>query len=162
MDMSNNVTHREPTADEAAGISWWNGLTSGTRRHWLNVSNSATPADAWTAYKASVASGVLDVRDRWLAEGVPESELDALESLHPLGAWDIQWESHLSKEQRYRLGPNERGPGDFMTRVRCPKCGSEATYSLDAVTDFHCDDEDDCGYDFVDDAQGLVPLPGSF
>jgi len=44
---------RKATADECFGIDWWNSLTEGSRRHWLDVSQSASPADAWAAFKES-------------------------------------------------------------------------------------------------------------
>lgn len=42
---------REPTADEAAGIAWWNALTEAERAKWLAETGTAVPADAWAAYK---------------------------------------------------------------------------------------------------------------
>jgi len=112
------------------------------------------------------SEGTTEARSRWLAEGVSEAELAELETLAPLSSWWIEWESTLGKEERGRRLPDKQGPGrepgHFITRVRCPKCGLESTYDLDAVTDFHCDDDSDCGYDFVDGAEGLKPLPGSF
>lgn len=40
-----------PTGDDLAGFSWFNGLTDGERSLWLGLAGSATPADAWGAYK---------------------------------------------------------------------------------------------------------------
>ncbi len=110
-------------------------------------------------------------RTRWLAEGVPADALATLESMAPLTAWDIHWESHLGSEARFRLacelgrhpdsiGPSDE-PGHFVTRLRCPLCGEQGTYVLNAVDDFHCDDED-CGFDVYDNEAGLVPQPGTF
>ena len=42
---------REPTADEAAGMVWWNTLKEADRAAWLARACSAVPADAWMAYK---------------------------------------------------------------------------------------------------------------
>ena len=42
---------RSPTADEQAGIDWWNGVTEATRAHWLKVANTAVPAEAWARFK---------------------------------------------------------------------------------------------------------------
>jgi hypothetical protein len=41
-----------PTADEAAGIAWWNELPVLARGLWLSTAGSTCPADAWAAYKA--------------------------------------------------------------------------------------------------------------
>ena len=37
--------------DTHAGLAWFNSLTPTERRHWLEVADSATPADAWRAFK---------------------------------------------------------------------------------------------------------------
>lgn len=37
-----------------AGIDWWNELSEMMRLHWLNVADSATPADAYRAYRSSI------------------------------------------------------------------------------------------------------------
>lgn len=45
-----------PTAalvDALRGMEWWNGLTRAERSRWLQIADSATPADAWQAFKAS-------------------------------------------------------------------------------------------------------------
>jgi hypothetical protein len=44
---------RKPTADEELGMKWWNALTEAQRGEWLRRANSATPADAWAAYRHS-------------------------------------------------------------------------------------------------------------
>jgi hypothetical protein len=44
-------TNTTPTGDDLAGFSWFNGLTDGERSLWLGLAGSATPADAWRAYK---------------------------------------------------------------------------------------------------------------
>lgn len=44
---------RQPTADETAGIEWWNSLSVTDRAHWLAEAGSAVVADAWAAYKRS-------------------------------------------------------------------------------------------------------------
>ena len=41
----------EPTADEAAGIDWWNDLTERERAAWCSLAGSAVPADAWALHK---------------------------------------------------------------------------------------------------------------
>lgn len=41
----------KPTADEAAGIAWWNGLSEADRAAWLKGAGSAVPAEAWAAFK---------------------------------------------------------------------------------------------------------------
>jgi len=42
---------RQPTEDEQRGMDWWNALPELQRKFWLDVADSARPADAWTAYK---------------------------------------------------------------------------------------------------------------
>ena len=37
--------------DEAAGMRWWNALTPGDRRYWLDRAGSPRPVDAWHTYK---------------------------------------------------------------------------------------------------------------
>lgn len=39
------------TADEQAGIDWWNALNEADRRWWLWVSQTAVPAVAWAWFK---------------------------------------------------------------------------------------------------------------
>jgi len=46
-------TDREATADEQAGMEWWNALTEAQRARWLRAAGSAAPAEAWVAYKCS-------------------------------------------------------------------------------------------------------------
>ena len=43
------------TNDERRGIAWWNALTLRERKDWLAVAKSAVPADAWEAFKRTVA-----------------------------------------------------------------------------------------------------------
>lgn len=38
--------------DAHAGMAWWNALQPAERLRWLNLAGSASPADAWAAYKA--------------------------------------------------------------------------------------------------------------
>ncbi len=38
---------REPTAEESAGMAWWNALTEGERANWLARADTAVPAEAW-------------------------------------------------------------------------------------------------------------------
>jgi hypothetical protein len=42
---------REPTADERAGMAWWNSLSEPRRGDWLLMAGSAKAADAWAEYK---------------------------------------------------------------------------------------------------------------
>lgn len=43
---------RARTADEDAGITWWNALTVAERSHWMAVAgDTGVVADAWTVYK---------------------------------------------------------------------------------------------------------------
>lgn len=40
------------TADEAAGMAWWNALTEDKRRYWMaTAGDTGVVADAWSAYK---------------------------------------------------------------------------------------------------------------
>lgn len=42
------------TADEAAGMTWWNALHDEARRYWMaQAGNTGVVADAWAAYKRS-------------------------------------------------------------------------------------------------------------
>jgi len=38
--------------DAHAGMAWWNSLQAAERLRWLNLAASASPADAWEAFKA--------------------------------------------------------------------------------------------------------------
>jgi TRAP-type C4-dicarboxylate transport system substrate-binding protein len=40
-------TKQKPTADELAGLAWWNGLTEEQRRAALEAANTAIAAEAW-------------------------------------------------------------------------------------------------------------------
>lgn len=42
---------REASADERAGMEWWNALPEGERALWLAQAHSAKASDAWIAYK---------------------------------------------------------------------------------------------------------------
>jgi hypothetical protein len=42
---------REPSADETAGIAWWNALTEEQRAHWLREAKTAIVAEAWAYYQ---------------------------------------------------------------------------------------------------------------
>jgi len=48
--MTENL-EREPTADEAAGIAWWNSIPERQRAFWLELTHSGSAAEAWTEYK---------------------------------------------------------------------------------------------------------------
>lgn len=42
----------EPSADERAGMSWWNELTEADRRRWMReAGDTGIAADAWAAYQ---------------------------------------------------------------------------------------------------------------
>ena len=41
------MTTTEPTADELAGMTWWNSLDKSERAYWLAEANTAVPAEAW-------------------------------------------------------------------------------------------------------------------
>lgn len=53
------IVEREATADEVAGMAWWNALSDDERGRWLRLADSAVPADAWERFKA--AGGVWKV-----------------------------------------------------------------------------------------------------
>jgi hypothetical protein len=40
--------------DALVGIAWFNGLSHSERAYWLEVAESATPADAWRAFQSGV------------------------------------------------------------------------------------------------------------
>lgn len=43
-----------PSADERAGIAWWNALTQRERSAWMEkAGNTGVVADAWEAFKRS-------------------------------------------------------------------------------------------------------------
>jgi hypothetical protein len=44
---------REPTAEESAGMAWWNSLTEGERANRLARAATAVPAEAWAEYGRS-------------------------------------------------------------------------------------------------------------
>ena len=44
-------SERPPTADEKAGMDWWNSQPELVREFWLRVANSARAVDAWAAYR---------------------------------------------------------------------------------------------------------------
>lgn len=49
-----SATGREGRLEDALrGPVWWNSITRAERAHWLQLANSAVPADAWEAYKRS-------------------------------------------------------------------------------------------------------------
>lgn len=48
---------REPTADERAGIAWWNALDEADRLQWMQqAGDTGRAADAWAAYKRAQAT----------------------------------------------------------------------------------------------------------
>ena len=40
------------TADEQAGIDWFNGLSEADRGYWLRAATTYIPAEAWTYFKS--------------------------------------------------------------------------------------------------------------
>lgn len=77
--------------------------------------------------------------------------LDVLASLAPIQEWDIWSEAEGSK-------------AEWLVRLKCPLCGEEANYHLDAdaIFDFYCPDDQVCGFDMAErDDDSIVPLPGS-
>jgi hypothetical protein len=58
---------KKPTADEMAGIEWWNNLTGSQRRAALKAANTAVPAEAFAHHLrlerwAAVAANALHPR----------------------------------------------------------------------------------------------------
>lgn len=49
-----------PTADEAAGMAWWNCMPDDERSQWLAASGSGSVAGAWAARKAAQAQESAD------------------------------------------------------------------------------------------------------
>jgi len=45
------MSARTPTADDLAGIAWWNACTERQRAYWLQVAKTNTPRHAWDYYK---------------------------------------------------------------------------------------------------------------
>lgn len=48
---------REPSADELAGVEWWQSLSEPRRADWLKLADSTKPADAWAEFKRRAAEG---------------------------------------------------------------------------------------------------------
>lgn len=46
------ILDREPTADERAGMNWWNAMDEDERKRWS--SPTGVVADAWRRYKEQV------------------------------------------------------------------------------------------------------------
>lgn len=44
-----------PTADELAGMAWWNGLSEADRLLWCRLALTAVPAEAWQYWKRAMA-----------------------------------------------------------------------------------------------------------
>lgn len=42
---------RKPTADEQAGMDWWNSLSETMREYWCEMAKSYIAADAWAQFK---------------------------------------------------------------------------------------------------------------
>lgn len=83
---------REPTADDLAGIRWWNLLDESHRAFWIRQAGSAVVADAWAAFKrrqrpATAVSGVMmpsatGTRPRWYS--LVETGINDLRDEHRL------------------------------------------------------------------------------
>ncbi len=43
----------EPTADDIAGINWWNDLPEKERARWAALAGTGRAVDAWRLFKAS-------------------------------------------------------------------------------------------------------------
>ena len=43
------------SADESAGMEWWNALTEEQRAYWLDAANTAIVAEAWAYHKHVVS-----------------------------------------------------------------------------------------------------------
>jgi hypothetical protein len=57
------VRTREELADAERGMRWWNELPEYSRSAWLKHVDSARPADAWAAYKATLEREAKALRD---------------------------------------------------------------------------------------------------
>lgn len=45
------MSAKQPTADDGAGMAWFNGLTEQRRAYWLQCAESSRPVDAWHYFK---------------------------------------------------------------------------------------------------------------
>jgi hypothetical protein len=52
-----HMTERKPTADEIAGMEWWNGMSERERAAALQLAKANTAAEAWDWQKAMLANG---------------------------------------------------------------------------------------------------------
>lgn len=85
-------------------------------------------------------------REYLLSEGVSANTIDDLESMFSLSA--VVYSIHWTKDEL--ISPT--------ITLACPKCGATQNYNLDAVTDFFCPDDSECGYDYAEDSEELKPL----
>jgi hypothetical protein len=51
------IADRVISADDAAGMAWWNALADYDRGFWARAALSAVPADAWAYYKRVCREG---------------------------------------------------------------------------------------------------------
>jgi hypothetical protein len=51
---------REPSADELAGVEWWNSLSEPRRADWLHLAETIKPAEAWAEFKRRTIQADLD------------------------------------------------------------------------------------------------------
>jgi hypothetical protein len=70
------MTERQPTADEIAGMEWWNGMSERERAAALQLAKANTAAEAWDWQKAMLESGNgIDVKAVYgKGNRAPESE----------------------------------------------------------------------------------------
>ena len=52
------MTTTEPTADELAGMDWWNSIDKAERAFWLAKAGTAVPAEAWAEYQRAEAARI--------------------------------------------------------------------------------------------------------
>ena len=54
-DRGQRMNREAASADEAAGMEWWNALTEEQRAYWLDVANTAIVGEAWAYHKHVVS-----------------------------------------------------------------------------------------------------------
>jgi hypothetical protein len=79
------MAERKPTADEIAGMAWWNGMSERERAAALQLAKANTAAEAWDWQKAMLADGEgIDVKAVHGRGSVPQGETSwATERLRP-------------------------------------------------------------------------------
>lgn len=83
-------------------------------------------------------------RNDLLSEGISEEVISSIETVFSVDQFyhHINWFEHEAP----------------TLRLSCPKCGCEADVHLDAVTDFFCTDDQECGYDYGEPDENAKPL----